>query len=549
MARKWLLLCSSLLLIMLMLPVAAFAAETPAVSILVSNDQPALEESIQVTVKAEQVTDLYAFELSLYYDPAQLEFQKGSEKTELKGFAVPVKQSEAGGHHLVFAHTKTGTTLSVNGSAELVTFTFVAKKAANAVITLKDVKLLDSGLQQIATAAVSSNITIAGGGGGGGSVPGPSPSPSTETDVVDVISSQLANATGSTVVVELPESATKVRLPYNAFELLGSKQLEVNAGEMKLLVPSSIFKQLEGKVPAEQLKDSAIILKIESLAKSQADALLALISSESKAGVKAGGDIYEFNLYLQTKDGGMHELKDFNEAMTIHIAAGSGIDAKLSNIYYVAANGKLEFVGGEHTGGQITAQISHFSKYALLEINKSFADVKADFWAASVIKELAAKQIVTGTGDTTFEPLRSVTRAEFTSLLVRALKLTETGTSTFADVKGTEWYAADINMAVKAGLIQGRSTAVFAPNEKITREELAVLVLRAFELQSGTTASGGVTGTFKDAAQISVWAGADVSKAVELGLLQGRTTDQFVPKGISNRAEAAQVIYNLLFKV
>ncbi|WP_139991577.1 S-layer homology domain-containing protein [Paenibacillus paridis] len=549
MARKWLLLCSSLLLIMLMLPVAAFAAETPAVSILVSNDQPALEENIQVTVKAEQVTDLYAFELSLYYDPAQLEFQEGSEKTELKGFAVPVKQSEAGGHHLIFAHTKTGTTASVNGSAELVTFTFAAKKAANAVITLKDVKLLDSGLHQIAAAAVSANITIAGGGGGGGSVPSPSPSPSTDTDVVDVISSQLANATGSTVVVQLPESATKVRLPYNAFELLGSKQLEVNAGEMKLLVPSSLFKQLEGKVPAEQLKDSAIILKIETLVKSQADALLALIASESKAGVKAGGDIYEFNLYLQTKDGGMHELKDFNEAMTIHIAAGSGIDSKLSNIYYVAENGKLEFVGGEHTGGQMKAQISHFSKYALLEINKSFADVKADFWAASVIKELAAKQIVTGTGDITFEPLRSVTRAEFTSLLVRALKLTETGTSTFADVKGTEWYAADINMAVKAGLIQGRSAAVFAPNEKITREELAVLVLRAFELQSGTTASGGVAGTFKDAAQISVWAGADVSKAVELGLLQGRTKDQFVPKGISNRAEAAQVIYNLLFKV
>jgi hypothetical protein len=550
MARKWLILCSTLLLLLLVLPAAAFAAESPVTSIVVSDNQPSLGKSVQVTVKADHVSDLYAFELAVYYDPALLEYQTGSEKTELKGFAVPVKQSEAGGHHLVFAHTKTGSTASVNGAADLVTFTFVAKQASNTAITIKDVKLIDSKLTQtLVTTPSTASITIAGGGGGPAPTPTPAPAPGagTETDVVDVLAQQLTSPEGNKVTITLPANAAKVRLPYNAAELLGSSSLEVQAGGMKLLVPQDVLKQLAGKVSAERLKDSSIILLVEPLKESLSNELMGHVQTNTNAEIKAGGSIFDFALYLQFKDGSMEALTAFNKPLTIKMPLPSSINAKLAGIFYVADDGALEYVGSEVISGEMVAEISHFSKYALLEVNKSFSDVPSSHWAAAVIKELAAKQIVTGTSVAAYEPARSVTRAEFTSLLVRALKLTDAGTSTFTDVNASAWYANDINKAVKAGLIQGRSALTFAPAEQITREELAVLVLRAYELKSGTASEASHAG-FKDASQISAWAVKDVNKAAALGLLQGRTIELFVPKGISNRAEAAQVIYHLLFK-
>ncbi|WP_053377111.1 S-layer homology domain-containing protein [Paenibacillus sp. FJAT-27812] len=548
MARKWLILCSTLLLMLLVLPAAAFAAESPVTSIVVSDNQPSLGQSVQVTVKADHISDLYALELAVYYDPALLEFQAGSEKTELKGFAVPVKQSEAGGHHLLFAHTKTGSTASVSGSADLVTFTFVAKQQSNAAITIKDVKLIDSKLNQTSVTTPSiATITIAGGVGGPPSTPTPTPGAGAETDVVDVLAQQLTSAEGNKVKVTLPANIAKVRLPYNAAELLGSSSLEVQAGGMKLLVPQDVLKQLEGKVSAERLKDSSIILLAEPLKESLSNELMGLVQTKTNGEIKAGGSIFDFALYLQFKDGSTEALTAFIKPLTIKMPLASSINAKLAGIFYVANDGSLQYVGGEVVGGEMVAEISHFSKYALLEVNKSFTDVPSSHWASAVIKELAAKQIVTGTSAAAFEPARSVTRAEFTSLLVRALKLTDEGASTFTDVNATAWYANDINKAVKAGLIQGRSALTFAPAEQITREELAVLVLRAYELKSGTAQETSHP-AFKDASQISAWAVKDVNKAAALGLLQGRTTGLFVPKGISNRAEAAQVIYHLLFK-
>ncbi|OBZ13143.1 S-layer homology domain-containing protein [Bacillus sp. FJAT-26390] len=548
MARKWLILCSTLLLMLLVLPAAAFAAESPVTSIVVSDNQPSLGQSVQVTVKADHISDLYALELAVYYDPALLEFQAGSEKTELKGFAVPVKQSEAGGHHLLFVHTKTGSTASVSGSADLVTFTFVAKQQSNAAITIKDVKLIDSKLNQTSVTTPSiATITIAGGVGGPPPTPTPTPGAGAETDVVDVLAQQLTSAEGNKVTVTLPANIAKVRLPYNAAELLGSSSLEVQAGGMKLLVPQDVLKQLEGKVSADRLKDSSIILLAEPLKESLSNELMGLVQTKTNGEIKAGGSIFDFALYLQFKDGSTEALTAFIKPLTIKMPLASSINAKLAGIFYVANDGSLEYVGGEVVGGEMVAEISHFSKYALLEVNKSFTDVPSSHWASAVIKELAAKQIVTGTSAAAFEPARSVTRAEFTSLLVRVLKLTDEGASTFTDVNATAWYANDINKAVKAGLIQGRSALTFAPAEQITREELAVLVLRAYELKSGAAQETSHP-AFKDASQISAWAVKDVNKAAALGLLQGRTTGLFVPKGISNRAEAAQVIYHLLFK-
>ncbi|QWU17061.1 S-layer homology domain-containing protein [Paenibacillus sophorae] len=175
----------------------------------------------------------------------------------------------------------------------------------------------------------------------------------------------------------------------------------------------------------------------------------------------------------------------------------------------------------------------------------SFKDVPAGYWAASAIQDLVSKQILNGTSAATFEPKRSVTRAEFTAMLVRALQLTESGNVAFKDVKAGDWYADSVAAAVKAGIVQGSSTATFGGKSNITREEMVTMLMRGYAKLHGA-ASANPGASFKDESKISPWALAYVRQAVSLNLVGGREANTFQPRGITTRAEAAVAIYNLL---
>lgn len=91
-------------------------------------------------------------------------------------------------------------------------------------------------------------------------------------------------------------------------------------------------------------------------------------------------------------------------------------------MFYLGDNGELKYIGGEaQADGSLTAAVTHFSKYAALQINTVFKDVPDTHWASAAIKSLAAKQVATGVSAAEFEPARKVTRAEFTALLMRTL--------------------------------------------------------------------------------------------------------------------------------
>lgn len=178
---------------------------------------------------------------------------------------------------------------------------------------------------------------------------------------------------------------------------------------------------------------------------------------------------------------------------------------------------------------------------------KSFIDIPDGYWAATAIQDLVSRQILKGTSEGMFEPGRSVTRAEFTTMLVRALNLTEKSSASFLDVKSEHWYSEAIYLAVKVGIVQGKSTTVFGPNLQITREEMVTMLMRAYEYMNGKASVIG-SNTFTDGSQISPWAVDSVKDALALNLIKGTETGAFKPHGISTRAEAAQVVYNLLNK-
>ncbi|RED58176.1 S-layer homology domain-containing protein [Cohnella phaseoli] len=176
---------------------------------------------------------------------------------------------------------------------------------------------------------------------------------------------------------------------------------------------------------------------------------------------------------------------------------------------------------------------------------KEFSDLKPSHWAYAIIRELAEKQIVQGTSAGKFEPNRTITRAEFAAMLVKALKLTKTGVMPFGDVPADKWYAEAVSIAYEAGIVNGTGAATFNPNGNITREQMVVMTMKAYRMIGGR-AMEDTGAAFTDAAQISGWAVEDVQEAAALGLVRGRASGRFIPKGNSTRAEAAQVIYNLI---
>ncbi|MGG4142669.1 S-layer homology domain-containing protein [Paenibacillus algorifonticola] len=141
-------------------------------------------------------------------------------------------------------------------------------------------------------------------------------------------------------------------------------------------------------------------------------------------------------------------------------------------------------------------------------------------------------------------------------MLVRALNL-DTGaagtTSTeqqFDDVSPDNWFYGEVEAAVAAGLIQGKNAWTFAPNEALTREQMASIMARAWAMLNDDEQSPNQTALdFADASDISDWAKQAVALVTELGIMNGKNQNRFDPAAIATRAETAQVINKLLQKL
>ena len=175
-----------------------------------------------------------------------------------------------------------------------------------------------------------------------------------------------------------------------------------------------------------------------------------------------------------------------------------------------------------------------------------FSDVPSSYWAYPAISSLRSKGIVSGYPDGTFKPGAAITRAEFATMLVKALGLSTTGmTGTFTDVAADDWYYGSVNDAVYDGLVSGMGDNLFAPNALITREQMAVMVAKAL----GTNAPA-VDGTelsaFSDGSAVSSWAVTGMEEAVKAGIVNGMTADTLAPLDSATRAQAAVMIFKLL---
>lgn len=179
---------------------------------------------------------------------------------------------------------------------------------------------------------------------------------------------------------------------------------------------------------------------------------------------------------------------------------------------------------------------------------KYFAEDIEGHWAYTEITYFLDSDIVKGyaaaDGSTVVRPDQPVTRAEFVTMLVRAagLKANSDTAKTFLDVKSNDYFYEPVRIASSLGIVNGVSDGTFAPQRQITRDEIAAILVRAFEKTIPFT---GEQVEFKDVPDY--WAKAYIEKASRAGLVRGYAGDLFKPQNRATRAEAIAMISRGLF--
>ena len=175
--------------------------------------------------------------------------------------------------------------------------------------------------------------------------------------------------------------------------------------------------------------------------------------------------------------------------------------------------------------------------------DEGFVDLGSHAWAEESINELAEAGIIKGTSANTFAPSANITRADYALLLVRAFKLESDDTENFADVKASDYYAAELAVARNTGLVGGIGDNKYAPRKHITRQDMMVIIYRALE-KLGVELED-EENSYPDYDKVADYAKDAVRKLVASGLVNGKS-GKIDPTANTTRAEVAVLISRIL---
>lgn len=169
-----------------------------------------------------------------------------------------------------------------------------------------------------------------------------------------------------------------------------------------------------------------------------------------------------------------------------------------------------------------------------------FIDMENAAWAKDAVKALYKNGIVSGVTETTFEPNRNVTRAEFVKMLCDLLDIRDTEAApAFSDCNPTDWYYDYVVSAYNTGIVTGMGSDYFGAKLPLTRQDMAKMLCGVLEARRITL---GETAEFADMNKADSYAVNSIGQLIGMGILSGDTDGMFRPKDNTTRAEAAVVI-------
>jgi hypothetical protein len=309
----------------------------------------------------------------------------------------------------------------------------------------------------------------------------------------------------------------------------------LNGDQARLTIPAQALPILEGGQ-----------LRIEVELLTEEDAIAAYGDLLNTGGYRHAGKIVRIS-FAHVTDGGeapITRLEDWIDAgIVFSDAETASFETSLAGVYHVNG-GQIEYMGGRWIDGQLVFRTNHLSDFAVLEYDKAFTDMTGH-WSRDEVRQLAAKHIVQGVSDRRFAPDRAATRAEFTTILMRAYawkygKQMPHQDAPFTDIDPGAYYAEHVSLAHELGIVTGYRGR-FRPNDPMTREEAYVVLMRLHRLTEDAASPTTPQAPFADWPDVSVWARDAVNAAWDAGFTKG-SGGKFYPQRAVTRAEMAAMM-------
>lgn len=243
---------------------------------------------------------------------------------------------------------------------------------------------------------------------------------------------------------------------------------------------------------------------------------------------------------VQDKKGVTIKLADYTPTRKGYVFTGWYSDKELTKkITEIKLNGnKILYAGW--TEQEINVETPEVG------LTQTFADVKAGDWFFKDVEFVCANGLMNGASETAFAPNENTTRAQIAVIFYRlAGSPAAVGQNSFSDVE-QGWYYDAATWAEQTGLMNGYENGNFAPDDFITREQLAAIFYRYAQTAGYDVTTKGALDSFADKDAVSAWAQNAMDWAVASGLMNGTGENQLDAQGTATRAQIAAMFHRFI---
>lgn len=178
-----------------------------------------------------------------------------------------------------------------------------------------------------------------------------------------------------------------------------------------------------------------------------------------------------------------------------------------------------------------------------------FSDVKTTQWYFADVEYMWENGLMVGMSSSSFAPSSTVTRGMLVTILGRAAGVdvtAYTGNSGFTDVSEKAYYAAYVKWAAEKGIVKGTDEKTFNPGGNATREQIALILARYAAYLEVRLPETETAKNFKDTKGLIKESQTAIDQLSRAGIIQGKSSTAFDPKGKATRAEVAALVHRFI---
>lgn len=263
--------------------------------------------------------------------------------------------------------------------------------------------------------------------------------------------------------------------------------------------------------------------------------------SHGGSGSSGGSASTTYTLTFETNGGSAISKVTKNKGTTIDLAQYAPTKSGATFEGWYADKGLTKKI----TSVKLDANTTVYAKWTEAPVSGlPFGDVKSADWFYNDVKYVYEKGMMAGTAADVFAPNATTTRAMIVTILYRLEgSPAVTGTSSFVDVPAGQWYTDAVNWAAANLIVKGTSATTFAPNDSITREQMAAILYRYAQYKGYDVTKKADLSGYSDNGQVSAYAKDALAWANAAKLINGVTNTTLAPQGNATRAQVSAILH------